>query len=75
MSDPDSAVSLAFRFAKQLRDNDFRAWLAGQGYIAGESIAVASEGTVINQEVLRRTGQQAVQEAPGTEFGWRFLPE
>lgn len=75
MSDRDPDFHLAFDFGRQLRNKNFRAWLAKAGYISGMTITVVSEKTVIDQEVLRRTGQQVVQEAPGTEFGWRFLPE
>lgn len=75
MSERNPDLHLAFDFGRQLRDKNFRVWLAKSGYVSGREITVVSEKTVVDQEVLRRTGQQVVQEAPGSEFGWRFLPE
>jgi hypothetical protein len=75
MFEVDDDRGLAFRFACQLRDKDFRTFIARSGYISGVTITVVSEKTVIDQDVLRRSGEHVAQEAPGTEFGWRILPE
>ncbi len=75
MSQINSDNGLAFRFARQLRDAGFRDWLARRGYVSGMTIAVVGENVVVDQEVLRRSGECVVQEVPGSEFGWRLLPE
>jgi hypothetical protein len=75
MFEVDDDRGLAFRFGCQLRDKNFRVFLATHGYVSGKEITVVTENTVIDQEVLRRNGEQVAQEAPGTEFGWRILPE
>lgn len=75
MSDHSSHADLAYRFGQQLSDPAFRAWLAEHGYGPGADVMVVNAATVIDCDVLRRTGQKVVQEAAGGEFGWRVLPE
>lgn len=70
----DEESHLAFRFARQLRDPAFRAYLARRGYVSGEAVTVVSERTVLDLAVLSTQGRYVVQEAPDSEFGWVVLP-
>lgn len=73
--DRRDSKDLAFAFAKQLRDVNFRLFLALSGYIPGVTVQLVSERTVVDVDVLREQGAQIIREAPDSEFGWVVVPE
>lgn len=67
---------LAVSFTRAMRRRDVRAFLAESGFTAASTgvITIVSAGTALDEDVLRRRGEQVIRHAPRTEVGWEVVP-